>query len=86
MEDIYRVGRDAAKHLGEHVQALSKAGLLIGARKRHCLLIGGVAEEPSPWRAVDIEIQPFGIAQIIDDTGTQVWPPTEVDTSTSEPV
>jgi 5-methylcytosine-specific restriction endonuclease McrA len=75
MEDGYQVGGEAAKGLQSHVQALQEAGLLIGARKRHCLLTGGVAREPSPWRTVDIEIQPLSIAQVIDGTGARIWPP-----------
>lgn len=75
MEDGFQIGRDAAKNLESHVQAPHKAGLLIGARKRHCLLTGGAAKEPSPWRAVDIEIQPLSIAQVVDDMGTRIWPP-----------
>lgn len=63
MEDSYRVGRDASKHLQEQVEALAKAGLLIGARRRHCLLSGGIAAAPSPWLAIDIEIQPLSIAK-----------------------
>ena len=47
--DSFQVGRDAAKHLQEHVQALTEAGLLIGARQRFCLLTGG-PQEPTPWR------------------------------------
>jgi hypothetical protein len=46
MEDSYQVGREASKHIETHVQALHEAGLLIGARRRHCLLTGGVAQEP----------------------------------------
>lgn len=45
MGDSYRLGRDASKHLQGHVEALAKAGLLIGARRRHCLLTGGL---PAP--------------------------------------
>jgi hypothetical protein len=75
MEDGYQVGREAAKDLQSHVQALYEAGLLIGARKRHCLLTGGVVRKPSLWRAIDIEIQPLSIAQVIDDTGARIWPP-----------
>jgi hypothetical protein len=67
-------GRDAAKHLQEHVQALTESGLLIGARQRFCLLTGG-SQEPSPWHVLDIEIQPLSIAQLVDEAGAAVWPP-----------
>ncbi len=76
MEDSYRVGREAAKDLESHVQALREAGLVIGARVRHCLLAGGVSGEPSPWRVVDIEIQPLSEAHVTDDSGAKIWPPT----------
>lgn len=85
MEDSYRVGRDASKHLETHVQTLHKTGLLIGARRRHCLLAGGVTQEPSPWLAVDIVIQPLSITQVIGDTGVRVWPP-DTDTASSSDI
>jgi hypothetical protein len=77
MEDGYGIGREASKALEAHVQALHKAGLLVGARKRHCLLTSGVAQEPSRWRAVDIELQPLSIAQVVDEAGTKIWPPVQ---------
>ncbi len=76
MNDSYQVGRDAAKHLADHVKALSEASLLIGVRERHCLLAGG-PQEPSPWRVLDIEIQPLSIAQVVDSEGAMIWPPSE---------
>jgi hypothetical protein len=74
MEDSYRFGRDASKHLAEHVKALASAGLMIGARKRHVLLTGGIQAEPSPWRVIDIEIQPVGLARLADENGTPLFP------------
>jgi len=84
MEESYRVGRDAPKHLQEHVEALAKAGLLIGARRSHCLLTGGIAAAPSPWLAVDIEIRPLSITKVTDDAGVQIWPPNEAPTTGSD--
>lgn len=78
--DSYQAGRDAARHLNEHVKALTETGLLIGARQRHCLLTGG-AQEPSPWRVLEIEIQPLRIAQLVDEEGSPVWPPADATSS-----
>ena len=46
MEDSYRVGRDAAKALGEHIKDLHAANLLVGARVRYLVLTGPSAD----WR------------------------------------
>jgi len=81
MNDSYQAGRDAAKHLANHVKALNEASLLIGVRERHCLLAGG-PQEPSPWRVLDIEIQPLSIAQVVDSEGAVIWPPSSQSSST----
>lgn len=62
--DSYVAKRDAARALGEHVKRLARAGFLIGAKERFCLLTGGVGE-PVPWRVIDIEVQPAGTAQVV---------------------
>jgi hypothetical protein len=64
----FQVGRDAAKHLNGLVEDLTKVGLLIGVRKRHCLLTGGVGV-PSQWAVLDIEFQPLADAQLVDKDG-----------------
>jgi hypothetical protein len=51
--DTYTAGRDAAKDLNDRVLALAGAGVIILARKRHCLLTGGPAE-PDRWRVLDL--------------------------------
>lgn len=72
-EDSYRAGRDAAKHLNEHIKGLNEAGLFVGARARHCLLTGGI-QEPSPWLVADVELQPISKAQVVDENEQKIWP------------
>lgn len=74
--DSFQVGRQAARDLSSRVEALASAGLVIGARYRHCLLVGG-GREPWPWGAVDIEFQPLSLARMVDEDGVRVWPPQE---------
>lgn len=73
-EDSYKVGRDAAKHLSEQIRGLNEAGLFVGARRRHCLLTGGVSD-PSPWLVFDIEFCPISEANLVDREGQTVWSP-----------
>ena len=54
----YIAKRDAIKGLGSGILELAKHGLLVGGRRRHCLLVGGDAE-PKEILAADIEVQPF---------------------------
>jgi hypothetical protein len=82
MESSYRVGRDAAKALEEHIKDLRTASLLVGARRHYLLLTDG-SQEPSRWRSLDIEIQPLGMAQIVDEKGAQIWPPPENEETTA---
>lgn len=70
--DTFRARRDAAKALSEHMKALGRAGLFVGARERFLLVTGGISAEPSTWRAVDVEIQPMGLAQIVDANGNPI--------------
>lgn len=74
MEDSYKVGRDAAKHLSEQIRELNEAGLFVGARRRHCLLTGG-ATYPSLWVVFDIEFCPISEAGLVDEEGQTVWSP-----------
>lgn len=53
--------RQASHSLDENIMELAKAGLVIGARYRHLLLTGGVPKRPQPWRAIDLEVQPFSL-------------------------
>ena len=73
LDDSYSVGRDAAKHLNEYITDFMQAGLFVSARARHCLLTGGV-QDPSPWLVVDIELQPIGDAEVVDEDGQGIWP------------
>jgi hypothetical protein len=57
-----------------YIKTLHTASLLVGARRRYLLLTGGW-QEPSRWRALDIEIQPLSVAQIVDENGGLIWPP-----------
>lgn len=68
--DSFRAKRDAARELGDHIKCLAEAGFLVGARERFCLLTGGVQEEPSPWRVLDIEVQPAAAVQLVNADGT----------------
>jgi hypothetical protein len=64
----YRTSREASKAVSEHIKTLGEAGFLVGMRRRHCLLTGGV-KDPTSWEVVDIEIQPASIAQVVDEDG-----------------
>ena len=58
--------RDACRSLNENIEELAKAGFVVGVRERRLLLTGGVSQEPQPWRAIDIEVQPFRLMQVVD--------------------
>jgi len=73
LDDSYQSGRDAAKHLDEQIKEVNQAGLFIGARRRHCLMTGGV-QAPSNWLVFDIEFQPIRDAELFDESGQKVWP------------
>ena len=72
--DSYQVGCDAAKDLNTYIKDLLDVGLVVGARQRFCLLIGGVGV-PSQFRVIDIEIQPLNVARMVDEDGLPFWPP-----------
>ena len=82
LDGSFRVGRDAAKHLSELIKEVNEAGLFVGARRRQCLLTGGVGD-PSPWVVFDLEFQPIMEAMmvdvdgkpLVDDQGARIWPP-----------
>lgn len=67
--DDLRVGRDAARSLGEHIESLSKAGYLVSARERYLLLAGGADESTTSWRMVDVEIAGIDDAELVDADG-----------------
>lgn len=81
-EDSYKPGRDAARHLTEQIREVNEAGLFVGARRRHCLLTGGVGDL-SPWVVFDIELCPIMDASLVDiegealvdEAGQPIWPP-----------
>lgn len=64
--DSYRAKRDACRSIDGNIEELAKAGFIVGARERFLLLTGGVSQEPSSWRAVEIEVQPFSAMQLRD--------------------
>jgi hypothetical protein len=70
--DSYRDELHARRSLDESIEELAKAGFLVGARERFLLLTGGVNSEPAPWRAFDIEVQPFSAMQLLDAEGNSV--------------
>jgi hypothetical protein len=65
----YSMKRDASRAMSRHITELAKAGFLLGARKRHTLLTGGVDAPPVPWGEMDIEIQPASVALLADENG-----------------
>lgn len=71
-DDSYRAGRDAARHLGELIKELREAGLFVGARRRHCLITGGI-REPSSWLVFDVEVQAVREAELVDENGRRIW-------------
>lgn len=84
-EDSYRAGRDAAKHLDEQIKAINETGLFVGARRRHFLITGGVREQSS-WLVFDIHFQPIREAELVDETGQEIWPPKEAQDEVVEPL
>jgi hypothetical protein len=64
--------RDACRSLNENIESLAEAGFVVGARDRYLLLTGGISEEPWPWRAVDVEVQPFSAMQLVDAEGKPI--------------
>jgi hypothetical protein len=64
--------RHACRSLNENIEELAKAGFVVGVRERRLLLTGGVSQEPQPWRAVDIEVQPFCLMQVVDAEGKPI--------------
>lgn len=75
MNNANRIRCEAIKDLQGYMTQLQEMGLLIGAGVRRCLLTGG-SQAPEPWRIIDIEIRPLGIAQLVDKDGNKVWPAT----------
>jgi hypothetical protein len=70
--DSYQAKRDACRSINENIEELAKAGFVVGARERFLLLTGGISEEPWPWRAVEVEVQPFSMMQLVDSEGNPV--------------
>jgi hypothetical protein len=65
----YAEGRKAAKALGERVSELARLGIFTGVRPRNLLVAGG-PEEPTRWRAFEVEFQRVTDAQLADANGT----------------
>jgi hypothetical protein len=70
--DSYRDELNARRSLDENIRELINAGFVIGAREKFLLLTGGVDKAPSPWRAFDLEVQPFSAMQLADAEGKLV--------------
>ena len=68
----YSMARDASKSLNRHITDLIKAGFLVGARRRHFLLTGGVDAAPVPWVLIEVEIQPASVAELVDEDGKPI--------------
>lgn len=83
-DDSFSAGRDAAKHLGEHVKVLADQGLLIGVMQRHMLLSGGINADPSPWLVLDIELQAVRRARLSDEHGTPMFPDSDYEAAYAE--
>ena len=58
----YSTKRGAIKGLSSGILELAKHGLVVGGRRRHCLLVGGDAGAKEIL-AADIEVQPFSALQ-----------------------
>jgi len=64
--------RNASRSLNENIEELAKVGLVVWARERFLLLTGGINQEPSPWRAVDIVVRPFDFMHLVDAEGKPI--------------
>lgn len=64
--------RHACRSLNENIEDLAKAGFVVGVRERRLLLTGDINKEPSPWRAFDIEVQPFSLMANAQGKPTQL--------------
>jgi hypothetical protein len=70
----YRERRQASEALGEHVRRLAELGMFVGARTRHLLLTGGVSDDSSSWRSVDVQVQRVSEAALADINGAPLTP------------
>jgi hypothetical protein len=70
--DSFGARREASRALGEHIKGLAEAGFLVGANERHLLLVGGINEEPWPWRGVDIQVHSAADIQFSDADGNSL--------------
>ncbi|GAA2053226.1 hypothetical protein GCM10009839_71210 [Catenulispora yoronensis] len=58
--------RDAIKGLTSGILEIAQYGLIVGGRRRHCMMVGGDAE-PQAILGADIEVQPFEALQMAND-------------------
>ncbi len=70
--DSFSEKRNACRSLDGNIEALAKAGFVVGVRERPLLLTGGISKEPWRYPTVDIEVQPFSHMQLIDKDGKPV--------------
>ena len=65
--------RHACRSLNENIEELAKAGFIMRVQgKTPYSITGGVSQEPQPWRAIDIEVQPFSLMQMVDADGNPI--------------
>ncbi|MFI7339141.1 HNH endonuclease signature motif containing protein [Streptomyces sp. NPDC050085] len=64
-----RENRDAEKAIQQYISQLAERGFLVGAYVRRMLLIGGVAQDATPWPMLRVEVQPSDSAVVTTDSG-----------------
>jgi hypothetical protein len=68
----YSEHREASKAMSHHITELARAGFVLGARKRHLLLTDDSDLAQTPWRVLDIEIQPAYLVLKVDADGRPI--------------
>jgi hypothetical protein len=81
----YTEHREASKAMSHHITELARQGFCLGARKRHLLLTDDSDLAPTPWRVLDIEIQPAYLVLKVDADGRPIFE-AEEDAMNDEPV
>lgn len=62
----YSEKREASKAMSHHISELAQSGFLLGARRRHLLLVDDSDLPPTRWQSMDIEIQSASLALLVD--------------------